>query len=49
MDILRSNYGLPVETESLIQDAKEIEEEIEKIIRQQEEREGEQRGEGMYI
>ncbi|MHA1607445.1 MAG: proteasome assembly chaperone family protein [Candidatus Freyarchaeota archaeon] len=49
VDILRSNYGLPVETESLIQDAKEIEEEIEKIIRQQEEREGEQRGEGMYI
>jgi len=48
VEVLKEKYGLPVETESLIQDAREIEAEVEKILKQQE------RGfgggeEGMYI
>ncbi|MEM3466645.1 MAG: PAC2 family protein [Candidatus Jordarchaeales archaeon] len=48
IDVLKEKYGLPVETESLIQDAKEIEAEIEKILKQQE-RELGGGEEGMYI
>ncbi len=48
IDVLREKYGLPIETESLIQDAREIEAEIEKILKQQEKLLGGGE-EGMYI
>lgn len=48
VEILKEKYGLPVEIEPLIQDAREIEAEIEKILKQQE-RELGGREEGMYI
>lgn len=48
VDILREKYGLSVKSDPLIQDAREIEAEIEKILRQQEKVSGGGE-EGMYI